>query len=66
MDPDWHEAMVIANIDTFEMSYVESVSYSKRLENLEKIRRTNVPGPATLSLNNEYMYIFYQHCRQVF
>ena len=35
--PEWHEAMVAANIDIFEMSYEESVSYFKRLENLEKI-----------------------------
>jgi hypothetical protein len=41
--PEWHEAMVNFNIDIFEMSYEEYVSYFKRLENLEKIRRTNVP-----------------------
>ena len=29
--PEWHEAMVAANIDIFEMSYEESVSYFKRL-----------------------------------
>jgi hypothetical protein len=28
-DPEWHEAMVNANIDIFEMSYEESVSYFK-------------------------------------
>jgi hypothetical protein len=33
--PEWHEAMVNANIDIFEMSYEDSVSYFKRLENLE-------------------------------
>jgi hypothetical protein len=32
--PEWHEAMVKSNIDIFEMSYEESVSYVKRLENL--------------------------------
>jgi hypothetical protein len=37
--PEWHEAMVAANIDIFEMSYEESVSYFKRLEKLEKSRR---------------------------
>jgi hypothetical protein len=47
MDPEWHEAMVNANIDIFEMSYEESVSYFKRLENLEKIRRTNGPNPSS-------------------
>jgi hypothetical protein len=35
-DPEWHEAMVNANIDIFEMTYEESVSYFKHLENLEK------------------------------
>jgi hypothetical protein len=28
-DPAWHEAMVNANIDIFELSYEESVSYFK-------------------------------------
>jgi hypothetical protein len=40
--PEWHEAMVNARIDIFEMTYEESVSYFKCLENLEKIRPTNV------------------------
>jgi hypothetical protein len=48
MDPEWHEVMVNANIDIYEMTYEESVSYFKRLENLEKIRRTNGPNPASL------------------
>jgi hypothetical protein len=43
-DPEWHESMVNANIEIFEMSYEESVSYFKCLENLEKIRRTNGPN----------------------
>jgi hypothetical protein len=38
--PEWHEIMVNSNIDISEISYEESVSYLKRLENLEKIRRT--------------------------
>jgi hypothetical protein len=42
---EWHEVMVNANIDNFEMSYEESVTYFKRLENLEKIRCTNGPNP---------------------
>ena len=50
--PEWHEAMVAANIDIFEMSYEESVSYFKRLENLEKIRRTNGPA-STLPVDNK-------------
>jgi hypothetical protein len=44
----WHEAMVNANIHIFEISDEQSVSYFKSLENLEKIRCTNSPGPATL------------------
>jgi hypothetical protein len=52
-DPAWHEAMVNANIDIFEMSYEKSVSSFKHLENLTKIRRTNGPGKTTLSLENK-------------
>jgi hypothetical protein len=40
--------MVNANIDIFKMSYEESVSYFNRLENLEKIRRTNGQNPSSL------------------
>jgi hypothetical protein len=35
------------------MSYEQSVSYFKRLENLEKIRRTNGLGPAKLPVDNK-------------
>jgi hypothetical protein len=45
--------MVSANIEIFEMSYEESVSYFKRLENLEKIRRTNGPNPSSLPVDNK-------------
>jgi len=31
--PDWHEAMISANIDIFEMDYEEAVAYFSRLEN---------------------------------
>jgi hypothetical protein len=58
--PEGHESMVNANVDIFEMSYEESISYFKRLENLEKIRRTNGPNPSSLSLDNKNMYICYQ------
>jgi hypothetical protein len=58
--PEWHEAMVNANIDIFEMNYEESVSYFKRLENLEKIRRTNGPNPSSLPVDNKNMHICYQ------
>jgi hypothetical protein len=44
--------MVNANIDILEMTYEESVSYFKRLENLEKIRLTNSPNPASLLVGN--------------
>jgi hypothetical protein len=49
--PEWHEAMVNANIDIFEIFYEESVSYFKRLENLENIRRTNGPNPSSLPVD---------------
>jgi hypothetical protein len=45
--------MIYANIDIFGMSYEESVTYFKRLENLEKIRRTNGPNPSLLPLDNK-------------
>jgi hypothetical protein len=50
---EWNEAIVNANIDIFEMSYEESVSYFKRLENLEKIRCTNGPNPSSLPVDNK-------------
>jgi hypothetical protein len=53
LDPEWHEAMVNANIDIFEMTYEESVSYFKHLENLEKIRCTNGPNPSSLPVDNK-------------
>jgi hypothetical protein len=53
-NPEWNEAMVNANIDIFEMTYEESVSYFKCLENLEKIRRTNGTNPSSLP---EYTYL---------
>jgi hypothetical protein len=45
--------MVNANIDIFEMSYEESVSYFKHLGNLETIRHTNGLNPSSLSVDNE-------------
>jgi hypothetical protein len=45
--------MVNANIDIFEMTYEESMSYFKRLENLEKIRHTNGPNPSSLPEDNK-------------
>jgi hypothetical protein len=53
VDPEWHEVMVNANIDIFEMSYEESMSYFKRLENLEKISHTNGPNPSSLPVDNK-------------
>jgi hypothetical protein len=58
-DPEWHEAMVNANIDIFEMSYEESVSHFKRVHNLEKIRRTNGPNLSSLPVDNKNMQICY-------
>jgi hypothetical protein len=60
LDPVWHQAMVNANIDIFEMSHEASVSYFKRLEKLEKIKSTNGTSPATLPVDNKNMYICYQ------
>jgi hypothetical protein len=51
--PEWHESMVNAIIDIFEVTYEESVSYFKRLENLEKIRRTNGFNPSSLPVDNK-------------
>jgi hypothetical protein len=51
--PEWHEAIVNANIDIFEMTYEESVSYFKRLENLEKIRRINGPNPTSVLVDSK-------------
>jgi hypothetical protein len=51
--PEWHVSMVNAKIHIFEMSYEEFVSYFKRLENLEKIRRTNGPYHSSLSVDNK-------------
>jgi hypothetical protein len=45
--------VVNANIDTFEMSYEESVSDFKRLENLENIRHTNGTNPSSLPVDNK-------------
>jgi hypothetical protein len=53
VDPEWDETMVNANIDIFEISYKKSVSYFNYLENLEKIRRTNVPNAASFQVNNK-------------
>jgi hypothetical protein len=50
--PEWHEAMVSANIDIFEMNYEEAISYFIRLVNLAEIRRTNGPASA-LAVDNK-------------
>jgi hypothetical protein len=52
-DPEWHETMVNASIDIFEMTYEESVSYFQRLEKLEKIRGTNGPNQSSLPVDNK-------------
>jgi hypothetical protein len=43
--PEWHAAMVAANIGIFPMTYEESVAYFKQLESLEKNKRTKGPSP---------------------
>jgi hypothetical protein len=50
--PEWHAAMVAANIDIFAMSYEESMPYFKHLKNLGKIRFTNGPS-LTLYVDNK-------------
>jgi hypothetical protein len=45
--------MINKNMDIFEMTYEKSVSYFKRLENLERIRRTNGPNPSSLPVDNK-------------
>jgi hypothetical protein len=59
-NPELHEATVNANIDVFEMSCEEYVSYFKRLENLGKIRRINGPNPSSLPVDNKKS----NHCYQ--
>jgi hypothetical protein len=54
-NPEWCKAMVNANIDIFETTYEESVSYFKSLENLEKIRCTNGLNPSSLPVDNKNM-----------
>jgi hypothetical protein len=51
MAPVWQSAMIAANIDTFEISFEDYVAYFKRLENLEKIKKTN--GMAPLPIENK-------------
>jgi hypothetical protein len=41
MDSECNEIMVNTNIDNFEISYEESASYFKHLENMGNIRRTS-------------------------
>jgi hypothetical protein len=55
--PECYEAMVNENIDIFEMSYEESVSYFKSLEKSGKIRRTNGPNPASLTADNKKNFL---------
>jgi hypothetical protein len=48
---EWHQAIVHANIDIFEMSCEVSISYFKRLKNLEKIRRIINPDLSTVPVD---------------
>jgi hypothetical protein len=54
-NPEWLEAIANSRFDIFEMPYEEYVSYFKHLENLEKIRCTNSPSPASLQVDDNYM-----------
>jgi hypothetical protein len=45
--------MVNATIDNFEIFYAESVPYFKRLDSLEKIRRTNGLNTSSLPIDNK-------------
>jgi hypothetical protein len=45
--------MVNANIDIFEMTYEKSVSYFKRIENLENIRSMNGSKTASIPVDNK-------------
>jgi hypothetical protein len=57
-DTECHKPMVNANIDIFEMFYEESVSYLKRLENLDKVRHTKGPGLASPPVDiKEYAHL---------
>jgi hypothetical protein len=51
--PEWHEAMIAANIDIFEMNYEEAIAYFIRLENLGNICRTNGPAPVLVVDNKK-------------
>jgi hypothetical protein len=42
-----------SELNIFEMSYEESVSYSRGLENLEKVRHTNSPNPFSQPVDNK-------------
>jgi hypothetical protein len=53
MDLEWDEEIVNSNIEIFKLSHKQSVSYFKRLENLEKIRRTNSLNLASLPINDK-------------
>jgi hypothetical protein len=50
--PEWHAAIVSANIKIILMTDKDSVAYFKRLENLKKIRKTNGLLPP-LPVDNE-------------
>jgi hypothetical protein len=53
--PNWHEATVSAKIYIFEMDYESAISYFVRLDNLDKIRRTNGPAPTVAADNNTFL-----------
>jgi hypothetical protein len=55
-DLDWHEAMVNAIIDIFGMTYEESFTYFKRLENLEnQAHQRSSSGYTTKIIKKEFL-----------
>jgi hypothetical protein len=59
-DPEWNEATLNANFDTYEIFFEEFVSYFKHIENSEKIRCIN--GPATPPDNKKKSMKPHQTC----
>jgi hypothetical protein len=50
--PNWHEAMIPANIDIFVMAYNSAISYFICLGNLGKSCRANGPAPSVAVAKN--------------
>jgi hypothetical protein len=57
--PEWHEVMMNANIDIFEMSYVETDSYFKSLDNTKRVSATNSVGKSSENHKGSNMWCHY-------